>query len=231
MYMKKHWLITLLLISLNGVVLFSSCHMNKTQKGAAIGGAAGAGAGAVIGSKSNHTIMGALIGAAVGGAAGGLIGNYMDKQAAELQNDLKNAKVDRVGEGIKITFDSGLLFNIDSDNLSDASKSNLDELAGVLQKYSDTDILIEGHTDNTGSTEHNQQLSRQRASAVANYLSMKGVRSGRITQNGYGESQPLADNNTTEGRSQNRRVDVAIMANDKLKKSAEKGDLGVINNK
>lgn len=225
--MKKHWAITTLLIMLNGIVLFSSCHWNKTQRGAAIGGAAGGAAGAVVGSKSNHTIMGALIGAAVGGAAGGLIGNYMDRQAAELQNDLKDAKVERVGEGIKITFDSGLLFNIDSDNLSDASKTNLDELSGVLQKYADTEILIEGHTDNTGSTEHNQALSKKRAAAVASYLAMKGVKRTRITENGYGENQPIADNNTEAGRQQNRRVDVAIMANDKLKKSAEKGELGL----
>jgi outer membrane protein OmpA-like peptidoglycan-associated protein len=225
--MKKPWTITALLIVLNGLILFSSCHWNKTQRGAAIGGAAGAGAGAVVGSKSNHTILGAIIGAAVGGTAGALIGNYMDKQAAELQNDLKNAKVERVGEGIKITFDSGLLFNIDSDNLSDASKANLDELAGVLQKYSDTDILIEGHTDNTGSTEHNKALSMKRAAAVSNYLTAKGVKGSRITENGYGEMQPVAENTSAEGRQQNRRVDVAIMANDKLKKSAERGELGL----
>lgn len=226
--MKKQWLISGLLITLNAILLFTSCsNWNKTQKGAAIGGAAGAGAGAAVGSRSDNTILGALIGAAVGGAAGALIGNYMDKQAAELQNDLKNAKVERVGEGIKITFDSGLLFNIDSDDLSANSKANLDELAGVLQKYDDTDILIEGHTDNTGSDEHNLALSRKRAAAVSNYLTSKGVKRNRITENGYGENQPVADNNTDQGRVQNRRVDLAIMANEKLKKSAERGELGL----
>lgn len=209
-----------------GGALSTSCNWNKAQKGAAIGGAAGAGAGAAIGSRSNNTIVGAIIGAAVGGTAGALIGNYMDKQAAELQNDLKNAKVERVGEGIKITFDSGILFNIDESRLTETSKSNLADLSRTLQKYSDTNILIEGHTDSTGSESHNMALSRERAESVSTYIKSNGVTGSRITTNGYGETQPLSSNATVEGRSQNRRVDIAIFANKKLQRAAEKGEIG-----
>jgi len=227
----KPYLVTLLLLSLNVVLITSSCNWNRAQRGAAIGGAAGAGAGAVIGSKSNNTIVGAIIGAAVGGTAGALIGNYMDKQAEELQRDLENAKVERVGEGIKITFDSGLLFDVDSYLLQAASKANLNDLTKTLQKYDDTEILVEGHTDSTGSDAHNQRLSEQRANAVANYLKTNGVAGTRLTENGYGEKQPIADNGTAAGKQQNRRVDIAIYANKKLKKAAEKGDIGDLTNK
>src|SRR4029079_5411648 len=137
------------------------------------------------------------------------IGNYMDKQAKELQEDLKNAKVERIGEGIKITFDSGILFNIDSYKLSEASRSNLRDLSKTLQKYDDTNILVEGHTDSTGTDDHNKTLSEQRATAVADFLKSYGVIGSRLTTNGYGESQPVASNATAEGRQQNRRVDIA----------------------
>jgi outer membrane protein OmpA-like peptidoglycan-associated protein len=218
--------VSMTLIMMNVFLIISSCNWNRAQKGAAIGTAAGAGAGAAIGSKSNNTLVGALIGAAVGGTAGALIGNYMDKQAEELQRDLKNAKVERIGEGIKITFDSGLLFDIDSYLLTSSSRTNLNELATTLKKYDDTDILIEGHTDNTGTEDHNQKLSEMRASSVTKYLVEQGVKGNRITSNGYGEKQPVADNTSTAGREQNRRVDVAIMANKKLQRAAEKGELG-----
>jgi outer membrane protein OmpA-like peptidoglycan-associated protein len=204
----------------------SACNWNKAQKGAAIGAAAGGAAGAAIGNQSNNTIIGAIIGAAVGGTAGALIGNYMDKQAEELQRDLKNAKVERIGEGIKITFNSGILFDIDQSTLTTTSKENLNELAKTLNKYDDTDILIEGHTDSTGTENHNLELSRHRAEAVSGYLRQNNVSGGRITTNGYGEDQPVATNGTNEGRHQNRRVDIAIMANKKLQRAAEKGELG-----
>jgi outer membrane protein OmpA-like peptidoglycan-associated protein len=186
----------LIAVALTGVMAFTpACkNWNKAQKGAAIGTAAGAGAGAAIGSRSNNTIVGAIIGAAVGGTAGALIGNYMDKQAAELQRDMKNATVERVGEGIKITFDSGILFDIDKYLLTETSKTNLNELARTLQKYEDTNILIEGHTDSTGTNEHNLSLSRQRAESVSDYLKQNGVSGSRITTDGYGETQPVADN-------------------------------------
>jgi outer membrane protein OmpA-like peptidoglycan-associated protein len=196
--------------------------MNNTQKGAVIGAGAGGTIGGIIGHQSGNTAVGAIIGAAVGGAAGAYIGNYMDKQAAEIQRDLEGAKVERIGEGIKITFDSGLLFDVDKAVLKPASKTNLTNLAVILNKYPDTNILLEGHTDGDGSEEHNLQLSEMRASSVANYLASQKVMETRFTIMAYGESQPVADNTTKAGRAFNRRVEVAIYANDKLKKEAEK---------
>jgi outer membrane protein OmpA-like peptidoglycan-associated protein len=194
----------------------------KTQGGAIIGAGAGGAIGAIIGERSGNTAMGALIGAAIGGAAGAYIGHYMDKQAEEIQRDLEGATVERVGEGIKITFDSGILFDINKAALQPAAQANLDRLAVILQKYADTNILIEGHTDSQGTEEHNLTLSRARAQSVANHLSTKEVAVMRFSIMGYGESQPVATNDSADGRSQNRRVELAIMANDKLKKEAEK---------
>ncbi len=200
----------------------SCSSMSNTQKGAAGGAAAGGVIGGIIGHQSGNTAVGAIIGAAVGGAAGGIIGHYMDKQAAEMQRDLEGAKIERVGEGIKITFDSGLLFDVNKAELKQASKDNLTKLAGILNKYPDTNILLEGHTDSTGSEEWNLELSKLRAQSVENYLAGKQVMEPRFTVMGYGESQPIASNETTDGRAANRRVEVAIYANDKLKKAAEK---------
>ncbi|MCI0452699.1 MAG: OmpA family protein [Candidatus Latescibacteria bacterium] len=200
-----------------------SCgNMSNTKKGAGIGAAAGGTIGAIIGHQSGNTAVGAIIGAAVGGAAGAWIGNYMDKQAAEIQRDLEGAKVERVGEGIKITFDSGLMFDVNKAALKPASKTNLTDLAVILNKYPDTNILLEGHTDSDGSEEHNLNLSELRSKSVANFLASQQVMETRFTTMGYGESQPLADNSTLDGKAQNRRVEVAIYANDKLKKQAEK---------
>jgi outer membrane protein OmpA-like peptidoglycan-associated protein len=204
------------------LVFIVGCSASRTQKGGAIGAAAGGVAGAVIGKQAGNTILGAIIGAAVGGAAGAYIGHYMDKQAAEIEQDLQGASVERVGEGIKITFNSGLLFDVNKATLRDASKAELTKLAQILNKYPDTNILVEGHTDNTGSEEYNLELSRQRAQSVENYLASLNVDPTRFTIMGYGEAQPVATNDTVEGRQQNRRVDLAIMANDKLKKQAEK---------
>ncbi len=195
--------------------------MSRTQKGAIGGAAAGGVIGGVIGKQSGNTAVGAIIGAAVGGAAGAYIGNYMDKQAAEIERDLEGAKIERIGEGIKITFDSGLLFDINKSELKSASKTNLTELAVILNKYPDTNILLEGHTDNTGGYEHNMELSKRRAQSVANYLAGQQVMETRFTIMGYGWDQPIASNDTPDGRSQNRRVEVAIYANDKLKKVAK----------
>jgi outer membrane protein OmpA-like peptidoglycan-associated protein len=146
----------------------------------------------------------------------------MDKQAAEIEQDIAGAKVERVGEGIKITFDSGIMFDVGKSALRPAAMTNLTELARILKKYDDTNILIEGHTDATGSEEMNLTLSQQRAQAVSNYLAAQNVDSTRFTIMGYGESQPIASNETDYGRQQNRRVELAIMANEKLKKAAEK---------
>lgn len=207
------------------ISLLNGCNASKALKGGAIGATAGGVVGGLIGSRSGHTAEGAIIGAALGGTAGGLIGHYMDKQAAELKNDMKGAKVERVGEGIKITFDSGILYDVNSSTLRQASKDNLTQLAKVLNKYSDTNILIEGHTDNTGSDAINQPLSEKRAASVSDFLVSSKVLSSRITTKGYGSTQPVGDNTTVEGRQQNRRVEVAIFANDKLKKAAEKGKI------
>lgn len=202
-----------------------SCNSTKTLKGGAIGAGAGGIIGGIIGSKSDNTAKGAIMGAAIGGAAGALIGKYMDKQAEELKNDLEGAKIERIGEGIKITFDSGILFGFDSAELTASSQQNISELAKTLLKYEDTEILIEGHTDSKGSEEYNQKLSEKRAAAVTAHLCDNGVASNRISEVGYGETMPVADNSTAEGQSQNRRVEVAIFANEKLKRAAEKGEL------
>jgi len=199
----------------------SCASMNKAQQGAVIGGAGGAVVGGVIGKLAGNTIVGAIIGAAVGGAAGAIIGSYMDKQAAELQRDLEGAKVERIGEGIKITFNSGLLFDVDKSELRETSKQNLADLARILNKYGDTNILIEGHTDSTGTEEYNQTLSKNRADSVGGYLAVLEVKSSRFTLVGYGENQPVATNDNDAGRQLNRRVDIAIMANEKLKKAAK----------
>lgn len=206
-------------------VLMSGCQASNTTKGGAVGAAAGGAVGAAIGSRSDNTAVGAIIGAAIGGTAGALIGRRMDKQAEELRTDLEGAEVERVGEGIKITFDSGLMFDVDSYSLRSATRTNLTELAQTLKKYEDTNILIEGHTDNTGSDEYNQNLSVKRANSVTSYLVGQGVSSSRFTTMGYGENQPIADNSTASGRQQNRRVEVAIYANEKMKKAAKRGEL------
>jgi outer membrane protein OmpA-like peptidoglycan-associated protein len=210
-------------------LLLGSCkNMSKSQKGTYIGAAGGAAAGAAIGKAAGNTAMGAILGAVVGGAAGYGIGRYMDKQAEELRKDLEGAEIERVGEGIKITFREGIQFPVNSSVVSEGSKTNLNDLAQTLKKYDDTNILIEGHTDITGTREHNMDLSEDRAESVAKYLESIGVARKRITTEGYGPDQPVGDNNSDYGRQQNRRVEVAIFANDKLKKKAEKGELGEV---
>ena len=203
-------------------------NMNKAQKGTYIGAGAGAAAGAAIGKAAGNTAMGAILGAAVGGAAGYGIGRYMDKQAEELEKDLEGAEIERVGEGIKITFREGIQFALNSAELSETSKTNLTDLAETLKKYDDTNILIEGHTDITGTREYNMTLSDKRAESVADFLNDLGVAGKRVTTAGYGPDQPVADNDSEYGRQQNRRVEVAIFANEKLKKKAEKGQLGEV---
>ncbi len=217
--MRKLLVLSLIVIFVAGTV---GCNMSRTKKGGATGAALGGLVGGVIGHQSGNTAAGAIIGAAIGGAAGAYIGHYMDEQAEEIERDLEGATVERIGEGIKITFDSGLLFDVDKASLKPASKTNLNNLAVILNKYADTEILLEGHTDATGSEEHNLGLSRARSQSVANFLAGNSVMETRFTIMGYGEEQPLASNDTVDGRAQNRRVEVAIYANDKLKNTAEK---------
>ncbi|MFB6320630.1 OmpA family protein [Saccharicrinis sp. FJH54] len=207
------------------ITLISSCSASRTMKGGAIGSGVGGTIGGVIGSQSDNTATGAILGAMIGGTAGALIGKYMDKQAEELKKDLEGADVERVGEGIKITFDSGILFDFDSYKLRDASIQNLNELAETLKKYDDTEVLIEGHTDNVGDDAYNMELSQERANAVSDYLNNLSIPNNRLVTEGYGEEQPVASNDTKQGRQQNRRVEVAIYANNKLKRAAKRGDI------
>jgi outer membrane protein OmpA-like peptidoglycan-associated protein len=206
--------------------LLAGCKsMNNTQKGTGIGAAAGATAGALIGGGGKNSVWGALIGAAVGGGAGYLIGHHMDKQAEEIKQAVPDAKVERVGEGINMTFNSGLLFKINSSALSDAAKESLAKVATVFVKYPETNILIEGHTDNTGTPEFNMNLSQKRAYSVSQYLQSKGVATSRMDIKWYGETQPKYPNTSEANRSLNRRVEVGIMANDQLKEKAKAGKL------
>ncbi|WP_241738929.1 OmpA family protein [Pontibacter beigongshangensis] len=199
--------------------------MNKTTKGGIIGAGGGAVIGGVIGNRMGNTAAGAIIGAAVGGATGAVIGRRMDKQAEELEKSMENAKIERVGEAIRVNFDSGILFAVNSAELSASAKKDIDKLAQTLQSYPGTNVIIEGHTDNTGSRELNQGLSERRAQAVLNYARTTGVDGSRLQAKGYAFDQPIADNSTAEGRQQNRRVEIIIVANEELKNAAEKGEI------
>jgi outer membrane protein OmpA-like peptidoglycan-associated protein len=199
---------------------------NKSQKGAVIGAAGGAATGAVIGKAAGNTALGAIIGATVGGVTGAVIGHKMDKQAEEIKKDMPGVKVDRVGEGIVIEFTNEILFGFDQSNLSADAQVNLNKLVVILQKYPDTDIEIQGHTDSKGTTRYNQDLSKRRASAVSYYLTGNETASSRLTIKGFGETAPKYDNNTAEGRTQNRRVEFLITANEKMKADASKEATG-----
>jgi outer membrane protein OmpA-like peptidoglycan-associated protein len=204
-------------------ILTTSCkNMNKTQKGAAIGTAGGAAVGAVIGKAAGNTALGAIIGATVGGVTGAVIGRKMDKQAEEIKNEVPGAKVERVGEGIVVEFSSAVLFGFDQAALTSKSEPTLDDLIKILNKYPDTDLEIQGHTDNTGTDSYNQGLSERRAVAVATYLKGHGISSGRVRTVGFGKSSPKYSNDTESGRAQNRRVEFLITANEKMKNDAKK---------
>ncbi|MBU4268398.1 MAG: OmpA family protein [Acidobacteria bacterium] len=211
-------IVTLFVVVVFLLAAVSCASWSKTAKGGVIGGAV---LGGLIGHAAGNTVLGAIIGAAVGGAAGAVIGSYMDKQAAEMQRDIAGAEVQRIGEGIKITFDSGILYDIDKSDLRPASKTSLAKLAKILNKYPDTNILIEGHTDDSGSEDHNMTLAKERAQSVSFYLATMNVQSARFSVTGYGEAQPIVTNDTVAGRQKNRRVDIAVIANDKLKKAAQ----------
>ena len=204
-------------------IIFSGCDsMNRSQKGAIIGAGGGAAVGAVVGKVAGNTAMGAVIGGTVGGVAGAIIGKKMDKQAEEIQKEVAGAKVERVGEGIVVEFNSAVLFGFDQATVTAQAQQTLSDLIKVLNKYPDTDLTIDGHTDNKGTVDYNQKLSERRAGNVAGYLTSNGVAIERITTRGFGLTQPKYDNETVEGRSQNRRVEFAIMANEKMKTDAQK---------
>lgn len=199
---------------------------NNTQKGVVIGAVAGGVLGAVIGNnvgKGGNGALGAVLGAAVGGAAGGVIGNKMDKQAREIKTALPGAQVERVGEGIRLVLgENAIRFDTNKSTLTPTAKANLDKLFPVLQSYSDTNIVIYGFTDSTGTVEYNQTLSEQRAASVKSYLTSKGLNTSRFNTIGMGIADPVATNDTPEGRSQNRRVEFTITANEKMVEEAKK---------
>jgi outer membrane protein OmpA-like peptidoglycan-associated protein len=196
--------------------------LNKTEKGGIIGAASGAVVGGIIGGKKNNAALGAILGAVVGGTAGVIIGGKMDKKAKEIEDQLgKTAKVERVGEGIKVTFNNQLLFDFGKSNLKDENVQTLQTFATTLNANPDTDLLIVGHTDNVGSNRFNQVLSSKRAMAVSNLLESSGIGSNRIRVQGKGETQPAVGNGTDYNRSQNRRVEIAIYANKQMKADAK----------
>ncbi len=214
------------LIFLSTTMFVGCSSLNNTAKGGLLGSGAGAaigaGIGALIGGKKGAAI-GAISGAAVGGTTGAIIGRKMDKQAEELRNSIPGAQVFRVGEGIDVVFDkdAGIYFASNKSIINNDTKNTLSKLAGVLNKYPETNLFIDGHTDADGSEEHNLKLSFARANSVADYLKSLGIPSDRFTVKGEGESLPIADNSTAAGKAKNRRVELAIIANETMKKQAE----------
>ena len=204
-------------VALLAVAIVLPACATKAQTGAVIGAAGGGAVGAIIGKKVGSTAKGAIIGAAVGGTAGAIIGSRMDKQADELALEIPGARVERVGEGIVVTFASGLLFAYDSDAIQGAARDNLTNLAASLNKHGKTDVLIVGHTDAMGSDSYNQGLSERRAASASSYLTAQGVAGSRIRTAGRGESEPIETNDTADGRTQNRRVEVVIVASEAMK--------------
>jgi outer membrane protein OmpA-like peptidoglycan-associated protein len=186
----------------------------KAQTGTVIGAGGGAVVGGAIGKVAGSTAKGAIVGAVIGGIAGNMIGARMDRQAKELEQNIEGATVERVGEGIQVTFASGLLFDFDSDVVKAEARTNLRELALSLDQYPGTDVIIIGHTDAVGPDDYNQSLSEQRARAAADYLMTQGVAGSRIGTRGLGESEPVASNDTEASRARNRRVEVAIFASE-----------------
>jgi outer membrane protein OmpA-like peptidoglycan-associated protein len=226
--MNKFSIIALALVMSMGMV-FTSCealkNTNNTQRGAGIGAASGAVIGAILGNnlgKGGNGAMGAVLGGVVGGVAGGVIGNKMDKQARQIDEVLPGAEVKRVGEGIQLVLnENAVRFDTNKSSLMTGAKTNLDKLVPVFQEYPDTDITIFGYTDITGPADYNLKLSGERAASVRNYLVGKGLASSRFNVTGLGIADPIATNETAEGRSQNRRVEFAITANDKMREDAK----------
>jgi outer membrane protein OmpA-like peptidoglycan-associated protein len=218
-------------IFLSSALLLTSCeavqNSNHQQRGTAVGAASGAVIGGILGNnvgKGKNAALGAVLGGVIGGVAGNVIGNKMDKQAKEIKEALPGAEVERVGDGIKITLNESIVtFAFDSSNLTSVAKTNLDKLSQVLINNPDTNINIYGHTDSKGSDEYNQKLSERRANSVKAYLAGKGIASSRLFALGEGESMPVATNDTDAGRAQNRRVEFAITANEKMINDASQG--------
>ena len=201
-------------VMLGSFGLSACASMSQKERGAVIGAGAGAAIGGVIGNNTGSTARGAIIGAVIGGAAGAVIGHQMDQQAKEIDQSVPGAKVERVGEGIQVTFDSGLLFDFDSDRIRSDAAANLNELANSLNKFPNSDLLIVGHTDSRGDDAYNQNLSQRRANSASAYLQARGVPANRLRTSGRGESEPVATNDSESGMQQNRRVEIAIYASE-----------------
>jgi outer membrane protein OmpA-like peptidoglycan-associated protein len=212
---------SILLFTLAAAPMTMGC-AKHAQRGLVLGAAGGAVIGGVIGKVSGSTAKGAILGAAIGGAAGAIIGDQMDRQARELEQNIPGAKVERVGEGIQVTFESGLLYDFDSDAVKPEAQKNLRALAQSLDKYPGSDLLILGHTDSVGTGEYNKDLSVRRADAAARYLISQEVARSRIATGGLGEEEPVTSNATDDGRRRNRRVEVAIYASEKAREEAKR---------
>jgi outer membrane protein OmpA-like peptidoglycan-associated protein len=200
------------------IVLATALALTGCSSNLRTGALGGAAAGAVIGGVASGSARGAIIGAAVGGAAGAAIGGIMDAQAEDLQDKLPNARVERIGEGIHITFDSGILFDVNSANLRSTAQGNLNDLVASLEDYEGTEVLVVGHTDATGEAAYNQSLSERRADAARNYLVGGGLASDRVRAVGRGEMEPIADNDSEAGLQANRRVEIAIFASEEMQR-------------
>ncbi|HYW31131.1 MAG TPA: OmpA family protein [Gemmatimonas sp.] len=208
---------------LGSMTLQGCAAMNRKETGATAGVIAGAAAGAAVGRANGSTAKGAILGAAVGGAIGAVIGHQMDQQAKEIKQQIPGATVERVGEGIQVTFASGLLFDFDSDRILADAASNLRNLSSSLDKYPGSELLIVGHTDSKGEDAYNQALSERRARATADYLASQGVARNRLRTSGRGEVEPVSDNTSESGMQKNRRVEVAIFASEAYKAQLQKG--------
>lgn len=214
MIFRSRLLFITVVIVLSGLILSSCSNWNRTTQGAVIGSGAGAAVGAVVGKTLGNTAAGAIAGAAVGGATGAIIGRNMDRKAQELADELDDVTVQRVEEGIAVSFDSGLLFDFDSATLKTNARENLRKLAEIMDEDQDTDLLVVGHTDSVGDESYNLRLSERRAQSAANFLVSQGIASSRIQIEGRGIYEPIADNDTEAGRQENRRVEVAMFANE-----------------
>ncbi|NNF58755.1 MAG: OmpA family protein [Rhodothermaceae bacterium] len=232
LFKRFRFILPLAILALVGMTTAGCQNMSKTGQGAVVGAGAGAVVGGIIGKATGSTARGAIIGAAVGGTAGAVIGSQMEEQAEELDDELENATVETVpGEdgntaGIKITFDNAILFDFDSYTLRSNARNDLASLANSLANYPNTDALVVGYTDSVGSDSYNQTLSEQRANAVATFLAQSGVAPTRMQISGMGESNPVASNATDEGRQQNRRVEIALYANEQYRQELENGQGG-----
>lgn len=215
---------------------FSGCTASRTAKGGVIGGAAGGVLGGVIGKNGGDGTKGAVIGSVIGGTAGAIVGRYMDKQAQEIQEEVPGATVETttttdpetgetVTESINVTFASGVLFEFGASSLTTASRAELDRMSGIMNRYPDTDITIDGYTDSKGSDDFNLKLSQKRAASVADYLAQSGINRQRMITHGYGEANPVASNDTDEGRAANRRVILGIKGNESIQQKARDGEL------